>query len=350
MLKSALSLLLVVSVASCGGQIRTENGNTILPQKDEMSLTDSTPLTFNAKENADANDMQRAIAKVMGAHFQSCAPILFPSQDVKSNLNRYFRSKESYTTNNCTDRRDDDLRYVSFGKGSLDPNAGLLHESDGKIDALARFNCSGFVAATMSAGGLKYYKGQTSKFYSPRTHEIEDVFKKSDTCFFKPTLNKSRSILPGDILNVSHSHTIRVLSVGVDPLGLGQVEKKSDCDKISRKDLNFTYAHSTSRDKTEGVTGVRAELAKEPGPAIIENLVGQVKKMCRDKFERGDVEGIIADAKVGEKEFAGGLIRKDQIFALRRHFGPSKDGCSFSAPEVKGGRCISDECYTKISN
>ncbi|MEN9824843.1 MAG: hypothetical protein RI953_588 [Pseudomonadota bacterium] len=349
MFKSQSRLALLYLVAACGLQNGKEKANEAIPLSDSTARMNSPAAVADTNEISFSKQMQNDIARVMGAHFQSCAPLLHPGMDVKTILNKYFDEIDDNLSKKCIDRRNDDLRYVSFGKGSLDPNAGLLQEINGKIDALARFNCSGFVAATMTAGGLKYFKGQTSKFYSPRTHEIADIFKRQDSCFFQPTLSKAMSILPGDILNVGHSHTVRVYSIGADPLGLGRIERKSDCEKISKKDLDFTYAHSTSRDKTEGVTGLRVENAKERGASIIETLLNAVRTMCRENFKDGDVAGVIEDKKVGEKEFAGGLVKYDQIFALRRHIGTSNKSCTFNAPEVKGERCIQDKCYGKTN-
>lgn len=343
MLKSTLPILLTIAAASCG--IETELFNT-----EESSNLNSEAMNLSAsrKEVSASKDMKDDIVKVLGAHFQSCAPILNPSKDVRDILDDYFNEKESYSTDSCKDRRKDDLRYISFGTGSIKPNAGLLQESGGRVDALERFNCSGFVAATMTAGGLKYYKGQIDKFFSPRTHEIADIFKKSDSCFFKPKLSKNASLLPGDIINVGHSHAIRILTVGKDPLGLNQVKDKSDCKDISKKDLDFTFAHSTSRDKSDGVSGVRVEEARKSGISLIGKLVDSVRDMCKDKFKGGKIKGKLKDKKVGEKSF-GPFIKKDQIFSLRRHFGKSKDSCSYSAPKVKGEECIDSACYEKVN-
>ena len=116
-----------------------------------------------------------------------------------------------------------------------------LAPENGMINAFQRFNCSGFVAATMNADGLKYYESQESKFYSPRTSDINSDFKRKDSCFYKPRISRKVSIKAGDIINVSHAHVIRILKAGEDPLGLSNINEKAKCKDISRK-ISILYS------------------------------------------------------------------------------------------------------------
>ena len=60
-------------------------------------------------------------------------------------------------------------------------------------------------------------------------------------------------MLPGDIINVSYGHAVRVLSVGDDPLGLSKIKKNLDCNDISQKNLtsHLFIQHRTIR-RTSG--------------------------------------------------------------------------------------------------
>ena len=196
-------------------------------------------------------------------------------------------------------------------KGSFEPDAGRLKNSNGKINALQRFNCSGFLAATMSAAGHKYYESQNDRFYSPRTHDVYKDFKRDNSCFFKPKISKKESILPGDILNTSYGHTIRILTVGKDPLGIKGVSKKSDCKKISHKRFNFTFAHSTSNDKTPGKNGVLVEEAKNSTTNIVKKLAGSLQDLCKAKFKKGTFKGTVKDKKTGERKVGWGWAGLD---------------------------------------
>ena len=136
-----------------------------------------------------AQRAQDGITAFTGAHFQSCAPLLNANEEPVETMRDYWGEDESYTRQNrCTDRRNANFNYVSFMVGSMNPSAGQLKSRRGKLNAFARFNCSGFVAGTLAAAGLKYHQGQSSRTFSPTTHELRSVFKRSDTCFFKPEL------------------------------------------------------------------------------------------------------------------------------------------------------------------
>ncbi len=291
----------------------------------------------------------KSVISVAGSHYQSCAPLLFPSQKPRTMIRKFYGKEESHTNlDQCVDRREANLDYVSFSLGNLEPSAGRLENDGGRINSFQRFNCSGFFAAIMAAGGFKYYQGQTSHFYTPTTADILKDFKRSDSCFFKPTLSNRESILPGDVLNISHGHVLQVFTVGADPLGLAQIKDKSQCNNISQKSFDFTYIHSTSNDKTPGFNGVLVEKASEASTSMIAKLAKFTRELCLSRFQGEGFEGVLADRKVGvfEKEFwILKLPSQDQIFSLRRHYGHSNKNCSFDPVSVKGFGCLSKTCF-----
>ena len=163
-MKKHLSIATTTILLSACGIGMSPEGSTTNDQSQILTLAEQSDYS---EQKEESQYFQDAIIKVTGAHYQSCAPMLFPSEKPKNVIKDYFDEREEYKREKfCSDRRDDNLDYVSFSKGSLEPNAGRLKESRGMVDAMQRFNCSGFVAATMTAGGLKYYKGQKDKFYS----------------------------------------------------------------------------------------------------------------------------------------------------------------------------------------
>jgi hypothetical protein len=342
---SIITVAILLGV-SCG--YNHENAN----DSSNSYLLSSVDMKGFSEQQEQSQSFQDSIIAITGGHYQSCAPLLNPSEKPKKMISKYFEEAKSYTTDKCEDRRDDNIDYVSFSKGSFEPNAGRLKDSGGKIDSMQRFNCSGFVAATMSAGGLKYYKSQDRKLYSPRTHDITKDFKRSDSCFFRPTLSKETSILPGDILNVSYGHVVRVLTVGKDPLGLKGINKKSDCDKISQKNFDFTFVHSTSNDKTPGLNGVLVENAKDSTTSIISKLAKYTEKLCKKKFKKNGFKGEIKDQDISTTKIGWGWFssEKDKVFSLRRHYGSEKDSCTYQPVSVKGDSCLSNKCFDKVIN
>ena len=276
-------------------------------------------------------------------------PLLRPGKKPKNIIAKYFDERISYTNKSyCEDRRSANLDYVSLAKGSFEPDAGRLVSENGMINALQRFNCSGFVAATMSADGLKYFESQKSKFYSPRTSDIISDFKRKDSCFYKPRISKKVSIKAGDVINVSHAHVIRVLKVGEDPLGLSNINEKAKCKDISRKNFNFIFAHSTSNEKTPGRNGVLVENANNSSTKLVKRLEDMVKDLCLRKFKNGKFSGQIEDKKIGSTDGFWGFGKQDKIFSLRRHFGPSKAACAFAPPSVVGSQCIRQGCFDRF--
>ena len=296
-----------------------------------------------------AQRAQTGITAFTGAHFQSCAPLLNPNDDPVETMRDYWGTAESFTrSSRCTDRRNANFNYVSFMVGSVNPSAGQLKSRGGKLDAFARFNCSGFVAGTLAAAGLKYHQGQSSRTFSPTTHELRSVFKRSDTCFYKPELSKVKSLLPGDIINVSAGHVITVLSVGEDPLGFKAVTQKSDCDNIKRSNLDFVIAHSSSNQKGD-FSGVRVEEAKEASTSIIRKLAKYAKDFCHAKFRSG-LSGKLDDVKVGDKTYGVWplQVKRPQVWALRRHYGAAKANCTQSVPQTRGKACLKSACYQQV--
>ena len=322
----------------------------ILPIFALFCLTESAfadPSTSSQLNTADR--AQSGIVAFTGAHFQSCAPLLNPNEDPVETMRDYWGEDESYTRQNrCTDRRDANFNYVSFMVGSMNPSAGQLKSRRGKLNAFGRFNCSGFVAGTLAAAGLKYHQNQSSRTFSPTTHELRSVFKRSDTCFYKPELSRDRSLLPGDIINLSAGHVVTVLSVGDDPLGLKDVSRKSDCDSIKKSNLDFVIAHSSSNQKGD-FSGVRVEEAKNASTSMMKKLAKYAKSFCRDTFSSG-LTGTLPDVKVGEKTYGVWpfQIKRPQVFALRRHYGEAKPNCAESTPQVRGKSCLRSACYEQV--
>ena len=323
----------------------------ILPLFTLFWLTESAVADPSTSSQLDTADRaQSGIVAFTGAHFQSCAPLLNPNEDPVETMRDYWGEDESYTRQSrCTDRRDANFNYVSFMVGSMNPSAGQLKSRRGKLNAFARFNCSGFVAGTFAAAGLKYHQDQSSRTFSPTTHELRSVFKRADTCFYKPELSQEKSLLPGDIINVSAGHVVTVLSVGEDPLGLKQVTRKSDCDDIKKSNLDFTIAHSSSNQKGD-FSGVRVEEAKNASTSIIKRLAKYAKSFCRATFSSG-LTGELDDVKVGEKTY--GIwpfqVKRPQVWALRRHYGEAKPDCVQSIPQTRGKSCLRAACYDQVS-
>ena len=298
-----------------------------------------------------AERAQRGIVTFTGAHFQSCAPLLNPNANPVEAMRSAWGTSASYTrTNRCTDRRDANFNYVSFMNGSIHPNAGQLKSRRGKLNAFARLNCSGFVAGTLAAAGLNYFVDQESRTYSPTTHELRSVFNRDDTCFYKPELSREVSLLPGDIINVSAGHVVTIVSVGADPLGFNAIDRRSDCDRISASNFDFTIAHSSSNDKGS-MSGVRIEEAKNASTSIIRKLAKYAKKFCKNRFSDG-LEGRIDDVKVGERTYGVWpfQVKRDQVWALRRHHGDDKEGCQRSRAATRGASCLQTACRERVAS
>ena len=337
-------MALTLSFASCGGSEKKVSTSSELSSPATAVSDDQ-----NLEHEKTAVIKQSGMVRLIASHYQSCAPLLRPGKKPKNIIAKYFDERTSYANKSyCEDRRSANLDYVSFSKGSFEPNAGRLAPKNGMINAFQRFNCSGFVAATMSADGLKYYESQESKFYSPRTSDIISDFKRKDSCFYKPRISRKVSIKAGDIINVSHAHVIRILKVGEDPLGLSNINEKAKCKDISRKNFNFIFAHSTSNNKTPGRNGVLVEKAAQSSTKLVKRLEDLVKDLCFKKFNNGKFSGQIKDKKIGSTDGFLGFGRQDKIFSLRRHFGLSKPECTFVPPSVVGSQCIMQGCFERF--
>jgi hypothetical protein len=348
------SIFAIGSMASCK-LVRLEESDHAL-EGDGASEETEQPQLDLAQESTQSvqtsQNFQNAIVTVFASHYQSCAPILNPNADPKSTIQKFLGKPESHAIpSQCKNRLSDDLDYVSFGKGTLEPDAGQMKISEGQIFVFQQYNCSGFLAATMASGGHKYYRAQQSHEFSPRTSDMDEIFKRKDNCFVKPKLSKEVSILPGDVINVSNGHVIRVLAVGEDPLGFSQVNTVSDCKRISKKNMNFLFAHSSSEKNSSGNNGVRVEHASNSSTSIIQKLAALTKKMCEKSFKKGTLSGILPDQKVGTVKYGWGYlsIERDQIFALRRHVGNTVEGCSFEPLKAYGESCLDPSCYRSVS-
>jgi hypothetical protein len=315
--------------------------------EDEVSVAE---LELTAAERRQAEVFQRAITTVVAAHYQSCAPAVRPGLTPAATMRRFFGTPDSHTAGGqCVDRRGATFDYVSFAAGSFEPDAGRLALSQGRVDAFQRFNCSGFLAATMAAAGSRYVRSQTAG-QSPRTFELTELFKRSDSCFVRPRLTRSTSLLPGDVLNTSHGHVIRVLTVGADPLALNQVRSVADCRKIRPENMDFTFAHATSDDDDGAQTGVRVEEARTASTSLIRRLGQAVREQCEARLRSGKLALTVPDTKVGTTQvgFWPFASEEDVIFSLRRHVGSAVPECNQAPLDVIGGRCVASSCAQAV--
>lgn len=319
-----------------------------------------------------------AMTEFTGSHFQSCEPLFHPDEDPVAIMQEIWGSDPNVNQKQCKDRRNADFRYQNFGDGSINPGAGELELYGNKLDSFGRFNCSGFAAGTLAAAGFKHYTSQPSwenlirepvvlthesgteepsisaaedtSWFSPRTRDLKRIFRRNDTCFFKPWIGKGRSLLPGDYINVSDAHVVRVYSVGEDPLGLKKVERRSDCENIQKKNFDFTIIHSSSFKKEAGFSGVKIENAKNASPSLITKLATFTRELCYDTFKDGQLGGgRLKDVKVGEEEVLFNTY--DKVFMVRRHFGSFKSQCVMDpAPYTRGQWCLETSCFRKTKN
>lgn len=349
LLLATLSLL-----GACGhdtGVKGPEAGKVQITPETRPSIEDAPLFVASASASTFSQDAQRAMAMVTASHFQSCAPLLRPDENPREVMKQFFGKPESHTVpSKCSDRRSADFDYVSFAKGSFEPDAGRMEVSGGQVNAFQRYNCSGFLAATMAAGGHKYFRSQKSRDLTPRTHEIAEVFKRSDSCFVKPKLSQTASLLPGDVINVSHGHVIRILSVGPDPLGLGRVKSAGDCSKIKPENMDFIFVHSTSDESSGLKSGVRVESAKNASTSLVRRLGQLTREMCEERFKDGKVVGTLPDKKIATTTIGVWPFDedKDQIFSLRRHVGAGVPECNFEPLSVRGSGCVAKSCYQSV--
>lgn len=299
------------------------------------------------------------IVRYVGSHYQSCAPLLYLDLLPTKAMEDHFGLPTSHTYyDRCVDRRDADFRYLTFGnifedigdladgETSLDPNAGRMRLHDGEIDSFLRVHCTGALAGSVASGNMKYYVGQTKRDYSPNTIELETLIRDEEHCFVSPTMTRDLSLLPGDIINVSAGHAVRVFQIGEDPLGLKRVETVEDCDSIRRRDFDFYFVHSSSTDL---YSGVHFQHTSGDTPSLIGTLADAVRQMCRESFVDGDIRGELPHLYLGDREFLGGLVVKEMHFRVLRHVGPRVPECVWD-PEmpVRGDDCLRETCYDEV--
>jgi hypothetical protein len=343
-----------------------------VPDAPEPSL-DATPEADSGPDSADASpqptwkDLElessrmalRGIVRYVGAHYQSCAPLLDPELPPDQVMIDHYAQPTSYTDPaSCVDRRDADFRYLTFGnifedqgsgdpgEVSLDPNAGRMRLYQGELDSFVRVHCTGALAGSVAAADMKYHVGQTAKGYSPNTNDIETLIATGQHCFYNPPMTRDFSLLPGDIINVSAAHAVRVYEIGDDPLGLKQVQSIDDCDEIFKENLDFTFMHSTSCDF---YSGVHFQHTSNSTPNLIGKLAKAVRQMCRDNYNNGDIAGELPVLDLGEREFLGGLVSLPMRLRVLRHVGPSVPECVWD-PEmpVRSDECLLDSCYDQV--
>jgi hypothetical protein len=343
-----------------GGSVEADAGPAADAGLDEdAGAPDAPEPSWEELQLESARMALDGIIRYVGAHYQSCAPLLNLDQTPSQALVDHFGLPASHTVDgHCVDRRDADFRYLSFltsfedlsavdGEYSLDPAAGRMALVDGELDSFRRVHCTGALTGTIAAGDMKFHVGQTDKSYSPNTTELEELIQEGDHCFVSPTMTKSFSLLPGDIINVSAGHAVRVFRVGADPLGLGRVQTVEDCEGIRKRDLDFHFVHSSSNDVYSGVHFLHT--SDPEAPSLIRTLVTAVRQMCRESFDDGDIRGEIPHLYLGNREFMNGLIVRERHFRVLRHVGPRVAECAWQpGVPVRGDGCLQQSCFVQV--
>ena len=328
--------------------------------QEDAGSSEPPPVPWKQQQLEASNQGLEGIVSYVASRYQSCAPLIYLDETPTDALIEHFELPGSHTVEGaCVDRRNADFRYLSFvngiedvsivdGEYSLDPNAGRLGLFEGEIDSFLRVHCSGALAGTMAAGDMKYHAEQTDQSYSPSTSELEELIEAGDHCFFSPTITRDFSLLPGDIINVSSGHAVRVYQIGEDPLGLGQVESVDDCDDIRKRDLDFHFVHSTSNDFYSGVHFMHT--GDRDTPRLLRNLVTAVREACREGFNDGDINGVLPHLYLGDREYLGGLIVREQHFRVLRHVGSQVPECMWEPPvSVRGEGCLQATCFEEVA-
>ncbi|MFN7684462.1 MAG: hypothetical protein ACK5QT_03515 [Oligoflexia bacterium] len=233
-------------------------------------------------------------------------------------------------------------------ESTMDLRADRNRRKDGDVDGvdetkngapLAAIDCSGFVAASFAAAGLK----MTPKAWPPELVVGTGKFPEyvGQGCIEVATIEYPKGIREGDVVNVSRNHVVIIDSVGPDPLGIQKAG--GNCDRISASSLDFTVTHSGSAGDL-GPARFDAKLEVPAGTVAMgsklrNGLLDMARRVCRAEVEK-------AQGKASGKAVSG----QEGSFSVLRHRSDRKE-CRID-PQGKGEKAIrlkGQECLEKSS-
>ena len=153
-------------------------------------------------------------------------------------------------------------------------------------------DCSGYVATSMAAGGVRLRAGEdisADDILGINTYQFMEADLHGYNCLAKASMGMSGTLRAGDIV-VMPGHMVIVDTVGDDPLSVNKVTDEDDCDNIKSEDFDFVMIQSSSIKNGIGLNRYKgADLLQE-----IDNfrlgLVSMAKQACHAKFTQKNLK------------------------------------------------------------
>lgn len=209
--------------------------------------------------------------------------------DLKSVQNTHYYIRGIASESSCV--KTSPLIYDYGGKVSSSGNKISFFKDAGSGTAALGLDCSGYIAAGIAVGGLRYKPGLPAKpiYANQGASKYIDAAKSGFTCFENVTVTPKLSIKEGDIVGVS-GHVVTVDRIGADPFGLSLMKSAADCANINYK--NFDIVVSQSSPSKNGI-GINKYIVKDyvtESGKMQTAFVEMGKQACLAKFQNKNLK------------------------------------------------------------
>lgn len=192
--------------------------------------------------------------------------------------------------NGCFDTYSRPLIYDFGGKPFPSTSSDTLDffRNSGSGSKDLGTDCSGFVFTALATAGLKLRSDQSLKASSVlgvSANMLRLPESNGLSCLDRITVNKDESLRPGDIIATT-GHVVMVDEIGLDPFGIQNITKESDCraGAIAAENFNFTIVQSSP---SKGAIGINRMIASDylaGSGSMRRGLVDYAIEACKAKF------------------------------------------------------------------
>ena len=235
-------------------------------------------------------------------------------------------------SSSCQDVRENPLIYDYGGKPyvTAEERSSLnLFKNMGSGTSVLGIDCSGFVFASVAAGGLKLHPlkklkailvtGINSRMYM-------DPEANGMPCFSKVKMGVSGTLKPGDVVAIP-GHVLIIDSIGADPFGIQKISSSEKCASLNYRNFNFNVAQSSPSKNGIGINRFFGPdyLAEEP--SIRTGFEKYARDACKARFQKKDLQIVASDFQIIRHQQSGACV--DKALPLEG------EGCALTCPSLQ---------------
>ncbi|MBC7420668.1 MAG: hypothetical protein H7328_08065 [Bdellovibrio sp.] len=204
--------------------------------------------------------------------------------DVKAAQNSHYYMRGIASESSCT--KTTPLIYDYGGKVFTSGNTISFFKNAGSGTEALGVDCSGYVAASIAVGGLRYKPGLANKpiYANQGASKYMDAAKSGFTCFENVTVTPLVSIKEGDVVGVS-GHVLAIDKIGADPFALANIKTVAECSTLNYKNFDIVIVQSSPSKGGIGMNKYKVKDYLAESSKMKTAFVEMGKNACLAKFQ-----------------------------------------------------------------